>query len=160
MGTRSRIGVMHGDICKSVYCHWDGYLSHNGAILQQHYDSAKANHLVALGDISLLASQIGEQHPFSLHEVPEDMHGMTQDEFDAKFGNMTTFYMRDRNETDQEFQVSHNFDQFLELVDRSSAEYFYIMRDGVWYCGCLYAVEGMLPNTLYVLQEQLSKETA
>jgi hypothetical protein len=73
---------------------------------------------------------------------------------------MTTFYMRDRNETDQEFQVSHNFDQFLELVDRSSAEYFYIMRDGVWYCGCLYAQDGMLPNTLYVLQEQLAKETA
>jgi hypothetical protein len=34
------------------------------------------------------------------------------------------------------------------------------MRDGVWYCGSLYAVEGMIPNTLYVLQEQLSKETA
>jgi hypothetical protein len=34
------------------------------------------------------------------------------------------------------------------------------MRDGVWYCGSLYAVEGMIPNTLYVLQEQLAKETA
>jgi hypothetical protein len=47
MGTRSRIGVMHGDKVKSIYCHWDGYLEHNGAILQEHYDSAKANHLVA-----------------------------------------------------------------------------------------------------------------
>ena len=46
MGTRSRIGVMHGDKLKSVYCHWDGYLEHNGRILQEHYDSAKANQLV------------------------------------------------------------------------------------------------------------------
>jgi hypothetical protein len=33
MGTRSRIGVMHGDKCKSVYCHWDGYLSHHWSYL-------------------------------------------------------------------------------------------------------------------------------
>ena len=49
MGTRSRIGVMHGDKLKSVYCHWDGYLQHNGQLLQNHYDSAKANHLISLG---------------------------------------------------------------------------------------------------------------
>jgi hypothetical protein len=58
MGTRSRIAVMHGDKCKSVYCHWDGYLEHNGLILQEHYDSAKANHLVALGDLSSLRPNI------------------------------------------------------------------------------------------------------
>jgi hypothetical protein len=40
MGTRSRIGVMHGDNVKSVYCHWDGYLEHNGEILLKHYDSS------------------------------------------------------------------------------------------------------------------------
>ena len=33
MGTRSRVGVMHGNICKSVYCHYDGYLSYTGEIL-------------------------------------------------------------------------------------------------------------------------------
>ena len=45
MGTHSRIGVMHGDKVKSVYCHWDGYLEHNGQVLEQYYDSAKANNL-------------------------------------------------------------------------------------------------------------------
>jgi hypothetical protein len=68
MGTRSRIGVMHGDKCKSVYCHWDGYLDHNGRILLEHYDSAKANHLVALGDISSLDRTVeipeGVEHTF------------------------------------------------------------------------------------------------
>lgn len=159
MGTRSRIGVMHGNKCKSVYCHWDGYLSHNGAILQANYDSSKANHLVALGNISSLAKDIGEAHPFSPHDLPEEMRDMTPGEFEAKFGDMTTFYMRDRGETEQEFRVSQSFDQFLELVDNCGAEYYYIMKDGVWYCGAIYAVEGMVPNTLLVLNEQLAKET-
>lgn len=160
MGTRSRIGVMHGDKCKSVYAHWDGYLSHNGAILQEHYDSAKANHLVALGDISSLAKLIGEAHPFSPHDLPEEMRNMTHGEFEAKFGDMTTFYGRDRGEKDVDFKVSQSFEEFLELCDGTGAEYFYIMKDGIWYCGALYAVEGMIPNTLYVLSEQLAKETA
>ena len=152
MGTRSRIGVMHGDKCKSVYCHWDGYLSHNGKILQEHYDSSKANHLVALGDLSSLQAEIGEKHAFSKQDVP-GIETRVHNE------NWTTFYGRDRGEKDVDFQVSHNFDEFLELCDGTGAEYFYIMRDGTWYCGSLYAVEGMIPNTLYVLSEQLAKET-
>jgi len=163
MGTRSRIGVMHGDKCKSVYCHWDGYLSHNGAILQEHYDSSKANNLVALGDLSSLGNQIGEAHPFSKFGIDKD-----DPDFDklvaltelAEDNGWTTFYGRDRGEKDVDFKVSQSFDEFLELVDHCGAEYFYIMRDGIWYCGSLYAVEGMLPNTLYVLQEQLAKQTA
>ena len=163
MGTRSRIGVMHGDNCKSVYCHWDGYLSHNGAILQEHYDSSKANNLVALGDLSSLGNQIGEAHPFSKFGIDKD-----DPDFDklvaltelAEDNGWTTFYGRDRGEKDVDFKVSQSFDEFLELVDHCGAEYFYIMRDGIWYCGSLYAVEGMLPNTLYVLQEQLAKQTA
>ena len=152
MGTRSRIGVMHGDKCKSVYCHWDGYLSHNGKILQEHYDSSKANHLVALGDLSSLQAEIGEKHAFSKQDVP-GIETRVHNE------NWCTFYGRDRGEKDVDFQVSHNFDEFLELCDGTGAEYFYIMRDGTWYCGSLYAVEGMIPNTLYVLSEQLAKET-
>jgi hypothetical protein len=30
------------------------------------------------------------------------------------------------------------------------------MKDGVWYCGSRYAVEGMIPDTLYELSEQLA----
>jgi hypothetical protein len=72
MGTRSRIGVMHGDKVKSIYCHWDGYLDFNGRILQEHYDSSKANHLVALGDLSSLRANIGEKHAFSQFELPAE----------------------------------------------------------------------------------------
>ncbi len=154
MGTRSRIGVMHGDKCKSVYAHWDGYLSGNGEILQKHYDSAKANHLVALGDLSSLAKEIGEKHEFS---NPKAYGSDESEAWDKNFGDMTTFYARDRGEKDVDFRVSQSFEEFLELVDNCGAEYFYVMKDDVWYCGAVYAVEGMLPNTLYVLQEQLNK---
>jgi len=153
MGTRSRIGVMHGDKCKSVYCHWDGYLSHNGAILQEHYDSAKANHLVALGDMSSLRSEIGEKHDFSRLEVPMD-----DEVYDKLYGNMTTFYGRDRGEKDTEFQVAQTFAEFLEQCDNCAAEYYYIMKDGVWYCGTTYEHTHHLSKTLTVLTEALAKE--
>ena len=132
MGTRSRIGVMHGDVCKSVYCHWDGYLEHNGRILQEYYNSSRANELVALGDISSLGELIGEKHPFSPHASAEDK--IAHDAADA--AGWTTFYARDRGETGVEFATDFSFADFLNRVDDSGAEYYYIMRDGEWYTGC------------------------
>ena len=134
MGTRSRIAVMHGTVCKSVYCHWDGYLEHNGQILQKHYDSAKANQLVALGDISSLRSEIGEKHAFSKLEVPMDGEA-----YDKLYGDMTTFYGRDRGEEGCEWQVAHTFEEFLEQADGCGAEFYYVMKDGVWYVGNFYS---------------------
>ena len=150
MGTRSRIGVMHGDKVKSVYCHWDGYLEHNGQILQEHYDSAKANHLVALGDLSSLQNQIGEEHPFGYHGTD-----MSAEEYNAKFSGMCTFYGRDRGEEGTDFKVAHTFVEFLEQADGCGAEYYYIMRDGVWYCGTTYENTHPLSKTLTVLSEAL-----
>ena len=134
MGTRSRIGVMHGDKVKSIYCHWDGYLDFNGRILQEHYDSAKANNLVALGDLSSLRPNIGEKHAFSQFELPAD----EVEAFKALTENWCTFYGRDRGEKGVEFKVAQTFDEFLEQCDNSGAEYYYIMKDGTWYCGDTY----------------------
>jgi hypothetical protein len=150
MGTRSRIGVMHGDKVKSVYCHWDGYLEHNGQILQEHYDSAKANHLVALGDLSSLKPEIGEEHPFGYHGTD-----MSAEEYNTKFSDMCTFYGRDRGETGTDFKVTHTFAEFLEQANGCGAEYYYIMRDGVWYCGTTYENTHPLSRTLTVLSEAL-----
>ena len=152
MGTRSRIGVMHGDKCKSVYAHWDGYLSGVGATLQEHYDSAKANHLVALGDISSLKEEIGVEHPFSMYDVTPNL---SQDEYYEKYGKMTTFYGRDRKDSGTDFTVDQSYDEFLSKD--YDYEYYYIMRDGVWYVGVAYDVDGMVPEQLYVLAEQLAK---
>ena len=151
MGTRSRIGVMHGDKVKSVYCHWDGYLEHNGAILQEHYDSSKANFLVALGDLSSLRSEIGEKHAFSQFELPAE----EVEAFKALTENWCTFYGRDRGETGNEWQVANTFDEFLEQADGCCAEFYYIMKDGVWYCGTTYENTHPLSKRLTLLSEAL-----
>ena len=148
MGTRSRIGVMHGDKVKSIYCHWDGYLEHNGRILHESYDSAKANQLVALGDMSSLKADIGEKHAFSKHDVP-GIETRVHNE------NWCTFYGRDRGEKDVGWKVAQTFAEFLEQCDNCGAEYYYIMKDGVWYCGDTYD-STPLSKELTVLDEALT----
>ena len=56
MGTRSRIAIRNADnTYSSVYCHWDGYPSHNGAILLKYYDTEeKVRKLLEGGDFSSL----------------------------------------------------------------------------------------------------------
>ena len=160
MGTRSRIGVMHGDKLKSVYCHWDGYLENNGRILLEHYDSAKANHIVSLGDMSSLGKSIGEAHPFSKFEIEKD-----NPDFDKLIAlyelsekeDWTTFYGRDRGEKNTDFQVDQDFVSFLERCDACCAEYYYIMKEGVWYVGDTYNHSPM-SGKLVPLAEALAAE--
>lgn len=128
MGTRSAIAVAHGDVIKSVYCHWDGYIEHNGRILQDHYPSYLANQLVSMGDISSLRETIGEKHPFS--PIGSDI---TAEEYESKYGNMTTFYARDRGEDPADWSVFHSREEFLEEMAHSGCEYFYLMDGGIWY---------------------------
>jgi hypothetical protein len=153
MGTRSRIGVMHGTVCKSVYCHWDGYLEYNGVILQEHYDSSKANNLVALGDLSSLRPNIGEKHAFSQFEVPAD----EVETFKALTEDMCTFYGRDRGESGTEFKVNHTFAEFLEQCDNCGAEYYYIMEDGQWFYGSMHESNPFYKR-LVLLSEVLESE--
>jgi hypothetical protein len=127
MGTRSRVAVMHGDVCKSVYCHYDGYLDYAGRILLEHYDSTAANALIARGDNS------------GVKETLEDMN----------------FYS-DRGEDNVSWQVAHSFDEFLEQVQGCGCEYYYVMRDGVWHAGCVYATEGLVKNGLVPLKDAIA----
>jgi len=151
MGTRSRIGVMHGDNVKSVYCHWDGYLEHNGAILQEHYDSVKANQLVALGDLSSLKPEIGIQHAFGYHGTE-----ISAEDYETQFGNMCTFYGRDRGEKGTEWKTHTNFVDFFAEVEGSWCEWYYIMRDGVWYVGNIYEKDERFFKKLVPLTEALA----
>ena len=151
MGTRSRIGVMHGDNVKSVYCHWDGYLEHNGAILQEHYDSVKANQLVALGDLSSLKPEIGIQHAFGYHGTE-----ISAEDYETQFGNMCTFYGRDRGEKGTEWKTHTNFIDFFAEVEGSWCEWYYIMRDGVWYVGNCHKTDEQFYQKLVPLTEALA----
>lgn len=129
MGTRSRVGVMHGDKVKSVYCHFDGYLEHTGKILLRHYDSPRANELVALGDNSGVKDSVADMN----------------------------FY-RDRGETDIEYKVAHSFEEFLEQVVGGGCEYYYVMREGAWYAGCVYDTEGLKKGGLTLLEEAVADQ--
>jgi hypothetical protein len=121
---------MHGDVCKSVYCHYDGYLDYTGEILNKHYDSTLANALVARGDNS------------GVKETLEDMN----------------FYS-DRGETDVSWQVAHTFEEFLEQVESCGAEYYYVLRDGAWYAGAVYDTPGLIKGGLIPLVDALAANT-
>jgi hypothetical protein len=60
MGTRSTIALEFADgTVQQVYCHWDGYLSNNGRILNDSYmDPFKVKELVERGGMSSLESEV------------------------------------------------------------------------------------------------------
>ena len=129
MGTRSTIALEFADkTVHQVYCHWDGYLEHNGKILQEHYsDPFELRDLIDQGGISSLGKVVGNTHPFSPFE------GETQKaQYEAAMAaGATTFYARDRGE---ELQVDKFTDFQDYLAHHQYEEYEYILRkDGNWY---------------------------
>ena len=60
MATRSTIALEYADgTVGQIYCHWDGYLEHNGKILQSHYtDPFKVRELLDCGDTSTLDTSV------------------------------------------------------------------------------------------------------
>lgn len=69
MGTRSTIALEFADGSVSqVYCHWDGYLENNGAILSQNYmDPFVVRDLLDLGDFSSLRETVEETKEGAYH---------------------------------------------------------------------------------------------
>jgi hypothetical protein len=131
MGTRSTIALEFADgTVQQVYAHWDGYLSGNGKILLEHYsDPFKLRDLIDQGYISSLGKEIGVEHGFSVHET---LH--TIEEYDKLYGDMTSFYARDRGEelTVEKFKDFNDY-----KANHQYEEYEYILRnvDGkaVWF---------------------------
>jgi hypothetical protein len=120
MGTRSTIALEFADgTVQQVYCHWDGYLEHNGKILQEHYsDPFKLQKLIDLGDMSSLAPNIGTQHSFG-------------DRVDGE----CTFYGRDRKESGVSAKKFKDFADYR--ANHQYEEYEYILRacgdKAVWF---------------------------
>ena len=136
MGTRSRVAVMHGDVCKSVYCHYDGYLDYTGRILLNHYDSTAANMLIARGDNSGVKETVDEMNFYeAVEHLGEDVQ---------EFVNSTPW------------SVAHTFEEFLEQVEGCCGEYYYVMKDGVWYAGAVYNTPGLVKNGLVPLKDAIA----
>lgn len=63
MSTNSFIAYKENNKITGIYCHWDGYLEYNGAMLQALYPKHRAKALVALGDISSLGGKLTLEEP-------------------------------------------------------------------------------------------------
>jgi hypothetical protein len=127
---------MHGDVCKSVYCHYDGYLDYTGRILLAHYDSTAANALIARGDNSGVKETLEEMNFYEDREAQgEDVN---------EFLKSTPW------------EVAHSFEEFLEQVEGCCGEYYYVMKDGVWYAGAIYDTEGLVKNGLVALKDAIA----
>lgn len=115
MGTRSRIAIQNADgTLESIYCHWDGYPSNNGVILQEHYqDETKVRELISLGDLSSLAPQTTPKGPHSF-EDPEE--------------RVCVAYQRDRGETEVGSRKSDNLKELIELTGGSWGEWLYVFN--------------------------------
>jgi len=124
MATRSTIALEFADgTIGQVYCHWDGYLAHNGKMLQEYYSNPFIlRDLIDLGSLSSLRPTIGTKHPFSMFEA-----NMTQDEFYNLYRDMCTFYGRDRGEG--QYEATYFKDYLHFLVDGQEEEYDYILRN-------------------------------
>ena len=102
MATRSTIAIRNEDgTVTGIYCHWDGYIDHNGRILVENYNTEEqARELLALGNLSVL--------------------GVTTD--------LCKAYGRDMQEEDQEATTYHNRVLFLNAQGQ---EFNYIFERGM-----------------------------
>ena len=127
MGTRSMIAIQnpYSKDVRAVYCHWDGYLEHNGSILQKHYSaSPKVNNLIALGGLSSLRPEIGEKHLFSSLEITDKAE---REAYEKTVEDMCTFYTRDRGE-DAPYKRFNSAKEATAYYDGSWCEYFYLFK--------------------------------
>lgn len=111
MATRSNIGILNPDNTVSyIYCHYDGYLDHNGSILNEHYTTeGKVRALIALGDLSILGEDIGEQQ-----------------DFDCRVKGCCLAYGRDRGDSGTEARTCSYVDYIKEYFE----EYVYLFTPG------------------------------
>lgn len=137
MATRSTIALEYADgTVDQIYCHWDGYIEHNGRILFEHYkDPFKLQQLMDLGDLSSLGPVIGEQRPFDPGYGEKDP--VKKAEIEAAYNaadkaGWCMFYGRDRGETDVSARRFADFEMYR--LSHQYEEYDYILRtDGNWY---------------------------
>jgi len=131
MGTRSRIGYELPDhTVVSVYCHYDGYVEHNGSILVSNYtDRDAVKELIDGGSMSSLRTT----HLWLTSAVRDQDGEIALD----KDGNWVYSPTRDAQplyhaERGEELEVDHtSFDEFVS--GNSGEEYAYLYDlNGNW----------------------------
>lgn len=141
MSTRSYIcKELENGKYKTIYCHSDGYLTYNGAMLIDYYnDRMKVEELLALGDISSLSPEI--------YPDPRYPHSF---DYNQRQENVVIAYGRDRGDTGVEAKEF----SFEELTNENTwIEYIYIFnKDNFWQVG-----EYPFKQSFKPLQQELDK---
>ena len=104
MSTRSNIiAKFDGGNYYGIYCHFDGYLDHNGRILKDHYNTqSKVEKLIKEGDASFIDESLAD----------------------------SVFYHRDRGE---DLRLTGPCKTLLDCFeDLDDEDYTYVWEDGKW----------------------------
>ena len=144
MATRSTIAMEQPDgRVMQIYCHWDGYLDHNGELLQEHYrDRAKVLALMLLGSISSLRPEIGQAHDFDARYDKDDNRSQ-----------WVVAYGRDRGEDGVDANVYKDFEDYKK--NHQYEEYEYIFRlDDKWYVSEYGRPYGLLDAALEAVRDE------
>jgi len=141
MATRSFIGIRNSDDSVDyIYCHFDGYPSHNGAILTEYYNTLdKVKELLALGDLSILAPEIGEKQDFNDRSTHNN--------------NWCLAYGRDRNEPNTRTKN----EKFTQLIKDQGVDYVYVFDGDYWECFDTYSPD--MGINLYEKYNKIEQET-
>jgi len=116
MGTPAIIAIKDGENVTWSSVNYDGYISHTGRMLVEHYnDAERAKALIALGDLSVLDKSI---------ECPEG-HS-----FAHRIEGHTVAYGRDRGETGTEPQTTNSWLMFL-IANKNIIRY--VFEGDTWY---------------------------
>ena len=122
MSTNARSGVDKGGQIRTIYCHWDGYLSYVGRILESNYKTEdEVEKLINMGDMSSIGEEIGQQVDFD--KMCSNM------KYIEEHKGQCVFYHRDRGEDLEITEMSED-----ELAH--CEEYNYLFRKGKWYVSC------------------------
>jgi len=122
MSTNSTIAVLNSNgTVSQIYCHWDGYVSHNGDLLLNFYNNQElAEKLVSLGNLSSLCENI---EPFTEPSFGEHSFEHPQPE-------VNVYYDRDRGEDNQEPEIFSSLELFELSFSRQ--EYNYLWNGSEW----------------------------
>ena len=143
ISTRSFITKKIGeDAYLTIYCHADGYLTYNGAMLLDHYNTPEqVDALLALGDLSTLQEKL-EPDPNLPHSF----------DYNERQKGVTVAYGRDRGDSETEARVF----SLAQLNNESNwTEYVYIFdENNKW----KYFKTGQAENGLRDVHDDLEKE--
>lgn len=145
MSTRSLIArQIDDDLYRTIYCHMDGYLTHNGAMLLDHYNtSEKVDELLKLGDLSYLAPK--------LNPDPTKPHSF---DYDERQEGVTVAYGRDRGKLHTE-AMDIPLEELRQTAD--NVDYCYIFtKDNEW----KYLRNGLPDEPFRDVEDDLNSEYA